>query len=178
MKPPILYIIIFSVTLVAAVLVVYLGFVFKPELFGAGAGAGEAQPPAVATEADPVVPPDSAFALSSVEPDTSIATQRAVLAALEDSLKKLSVALALEKEKQQPSLLVKAMPTENKDTISTSAVKGMAKMLEAMKPDQAVRIMSNLNDTEVREIIKNLNKRQASKILAALDPSRAAKLIR
>lgn len=177
MKPSILYSIIFSASLAAAVLVVYLGFVFKPELFGAGTIRTQSPAP-VAVKMDPVVPPDSAIALSSVEPDTNIAGQRAVLAALEDSLKKLSIALALEKEKQQPSPLVKLVPTENKDTVSASAVKGMAKMLEAMKPDQAVRIMSNLNDTEAREIIKNLNKRQASKILAALDPSRAAKLIR
>jgi flagellar motility protein MotE (MotC chaperone) len=57
-------------------------------------------------------------------------------------------------------------------------VKSQAKMLEAMGVDGAAKVMSTMNDKEVKAILPKLKKRTAAKILVSFDPIRAARLLR
>jgi flagellar motility protein MotE (MotC chaperone) len=54
----------------------------------------------------------------------------------------------------------------------------MAKVLEAMEPASAARILTDFPDGDVKQIILTIKKRQAAKILAALQPDRAARIMR
>ncbi len=53
----------------------------------------------------------------------------------------------------------------------------LAKYYAEMKPDAAVRIMSNLSDEVNIGILQNLGDEQAAKILSAMDPGKAAGII-
>ncbi len=52
----------------------------------------------------------------------------------------------------------------------------LAKMYEAMKPDQAAPILGSLDPDIILEIMERMKGRQAAKILARMDPALAAQL--
>ncbi len=52
----------------------------------------------------------------------------------------------------------------------------LAKMYEAMKPDQAAPIISSLDPDVILEIMSRMKDRQAAKIMAKMDPALAAQL--
>ncbi len=64
------------------------------------------------------------------------------------------------------------------DSVQAEQRKSMAKVLEAMDPESAARILSDFPDGDVKQIILTIKRRQAAKILAALDPNRAARIMR
>ena len=64
------------------------------------------------------------------------------------------------------------------DSVRGEQQKSMAKVLEAMDPESAARILNGFPDGDVKQIILSIKRRQAAKILAALDPDRAARIMR
>jgi len=64
------------------------------------------------------------------------------------------------------------------DSVQKEERKSMAKVLEAMDPASAARILKDFPDGDVKQIILTIKRRQAAKILAALDPDRAARIMR
>ena len=54
----------------------------------------------------------------------------------------------------------------------------MAKVLEAMDPASAARILADFPDEDVKHVVLSIKKKQAAKILAALQPDRAARIMR
>lgn len=59
----------------------------------------------------------------------------------------------------------------------TDQLRRLAKLYEAMKPDEAAKILSHQPDTEVRAVVLHIKKKQAAKILAGFDPARAAQIL-
>ena len=72
--------------------------------------------------------------------------------------------------------LVSAKPKP--DTTAQQDWKSTAKLIESMSAEEAVKILKEMNDSDVKQVLGKVKKRQAGKILAALDPVRAAKLLR
>ncbi len=64
------------------------------------------------------------------------------------------------------------------DSVQEGERKSMAKVLEAMDPASAAKILNDFPDDDVKQIILTIKRRQAAKILAALDPDRAARIMR
>jgi flagellar motility protein MotE (MotC chaperone) len=56
--------------------------------------------------------------------------------------------------------------------------KGAAKMIEAMTPESAAKVLVQLTSDEAKKVIRGVKARQAGKILALLPPDRAAHLMR
>ncbi|HAP36504.1 MAG TPA: hypothetical protein DCQ28_11395 [Bacteroidetes bacterium] len=77
-----------------------------------------------------------------------------------------------EKKMEDLNIATPIMVTDSVD------VKSQAKMLEAMGVDGAAKVMSTMNDKEVKAILPKLKKRTAAKILVSFDPIRAARLLR
>ena len=98
-----------------------------------------------------------------------------------------SLARALAEERVRSASLAEQLRTvmDSTRTILAAAdsAKGvqrvaMAKVLEAMEPASAARILTDFPDGDVKQIILTIKKRQAAKILAALQPDRAARIMR
>lgn len=180
MKPLVAYIVIVVGSLIASVLIVFAAYKAKPELFVSASKANSK--PVQAVQASHSAPyRDTTKITQKKAPDSTITvTPQSSAAALQDSVKALLSLLALEAEKtKQLENSKEALPQPTtKDSVKTSDPKAMAKMLDGIKPEQAVKIVNNLSNKEVKELLPLLNKRQAGKILSALDPSRAAKIIR
>lgn len=180
MKPFVAYILIVVGSLIAAVLIIFAAYKAKPELFVGTPKAN--QKPALTVQTSHSTPSrDTTRVVSKKTTDSTITvTPQSGVAALQDSVKALLSLLALENEKtKQLENAEKELPRPTtKDSVKTSDPKAMAKMLDSIKPEQAVKIVNNLSDQEVKELLPFLNKRQVGKILSALDPSRAAKIIR
>jgi hypothetical protein len=95
--------------------------------------------------------------------------------------------LALEEERRRSSALAEQLRVTMDSTRKAIAVadsghaetrKSMAKVLEAMDPSSAARILKDYPDGDVKQMILTMKKRQAAKILAALEPDRAARIMR
>jgi hypothetical protein len=102
-----------------------------------------------------------------------------------DSLQVLR--LALEDERKRSALLAEQLRVTMDSTRKATAVadsehaetrKSMAKVLEAMDPSSAARILKDYPDGDVKQMILTMKKRQAARILAALEPDRAARIMR
>ena len=102
-----------------------------------------------------------------------------------DSLQVLR--LALEDERKRSAALAEQLRVTMDSTRKAIAVadsghaetrKSMAKVLEAMDPSSAARILKDYPDGDVKQMILTMKKRQAAKILAALEPDRAARIMR
>ncbi len=64
------------------------------------------------------------------------------------------------------------------DSAKIKLTKSRAKLLEAMPPEDAAKILSNLTDEETKELLKYVKARQAAKIIASIQPERASRLFR
>ncbi len=180
MKPLVVYIVIAVGSLIAAVLIVFAAYKVKPELF-VGAPKASAKPIQTVQASHGTPYRDTTKVAPKKIPDSTITlTPQNDVAALQDSVKALLSLLALEtgKAKQLENSKDVSPQQTKRDSVKTSDPKTMAKMLDGIKPEQAVKIVNNLSDKEVKELLPLLNKRQAGKILSALEPSRAAKIIR
>jgi flagellar motility protein MotE (MotC chaperone) len=98
-----------------------------------------------------------------------------------------SLRLALEDERKRSAALAEQLRMTMDSTRKVIAVadsghaetrKSMAKVLEAMDPSSAARILKDYPDDDVKQMILTMKKRQAAKILAALEPDRAARIMR
>lgn len=64
------------------------------------------------------------------------------------------------------------------DSAQIKLQKSRAKLLEAMPPEDAAKILANLTDEETKELLRYVKARQAAKIIASIQPDRASKLFR
>jgi hypothetical protein len=56
-------------------------------------------------------------------------------------------------------------------------LQNIVKLYEAMKPEDAAKILGKLQDKEIRTIILHIKKKQAAKILSSFDANRAAQIL-
>jgi flagellar motility protein MotE (MotC chaperone) len=89
-----------------------------------------------------------------------------------DEKKEIQNFKKVKEKKEEPKTI---MPIVVTDSVN---VKVQVKMLEAMGAEGAAKIMSTMNDKEVKAILQKLKKRTAAKILVSFDPNRAARLLR
>jgi hypothetical protein len=184
MKTLIPYIVLFLGTLLTATLIVVAVMAFAPGLFGPTTEAAPEGPPA---------PVDIALMYGPTPADLhgvdSLALARSAVVRLRDSLDRYAAALAAERARAD-SLQGRAgdVPgaggTAAAETTAATPVsrvqerKSVAKMLEAMQPESAARVLRDMPDEDVKNLLLNVKRKQAAKILSALDPDRAAKIMR
>lgn len=105
------------------------------------------------------------------------------VAIFRDSINVLIAALAAERDRaltapavsQSDSTVPQAARV---DSTREKTQKSRAKLLEAMPPEDAAKILANLSDEETKELLKYVKARQAAKIIASIQPDRASKLFR
>lgn len=118
-----------------------------------------------------------------------LVNQKEYIERLEQTLRSLSpentVTLLLEKFPQ-----LAMAPPEEPDTVkvieqpepvsnnpySTQAIKSSAKIYEAMRPDVAAQILSNIDEEVAASILTHTNQRKAAKILESMEKSKATAL--
>jgi len=178
MKPALTYLVLWIVTLVLAVQVVLILYYLKPEAFSV---LNSAPPVQAVSQPSPV---DSSITkIDSVrgEPKDSVSSevkQAVVVSTSNDSLKVLSDRLNAEVQKEE--LLEKKVVSQTTadDSAHAKEIKGTAKLLESMSPENAARILQNLKLSEARKVLMAVKKKQAGKILSAMEPKLAAKMLR
>lgn len=136
--------------------VFFLAYANKPELF-----TGVQQPDSAAIAS----PPDSLETPAAETKDT-------LTAAADNAPAQPRISEPAQTEPQKSAEAVKPVPPPVVDW------KSKAKLLEAMKVDEAARIITTMKDDEIKMILMNLKKKTAAKVLASLEPERAAKLLR
>lgn len=153
----------------------------KPQWFQMGAKAAPADTSHVAAKKDSLAaatassPADSSgSAKTSAAPNAagSTATNPAPVAASPSAAAQTSVTdakLAAQKNG--------AADSTQTDTAKTQDVQDLVKLYDAMKPEDAARILAKQNDKEIRTIILHIKKKQAAKILANFNADRAAQIL-
>jgi hypothetical protein len=191
MKKILPYLIVFLVSSVAAGAMVFGVLMMRPDLKGA------ATPRADSTAAR-TLPPGKVHGPTPAElagegvtnpgasgPVAATANEPVTGAEPADSVRVLR--LALEDERKRSAALAEQLRVTMDSTRKAIAVadsghaetrKSMAKVLEAMDPSSAARILKDYPDGDVKQMILTMKKRQAAKILAALEPDRAARIMR
>jgi flagellar motility protein MotE (MotC chaperone) len=181
MKQPLLYIGIFSASLLMLFQIALVLLMVKPGLFLGKAAAENGAAGTVATPGGP----DSAKNASAVKPPATTAKppmQGAGAVSPGDSLQALRDQLVAARE--NIARLERQMKTDSatsgaeSDTARMKEHKMKAKLLESMNPESAAHVLKNMDDGDVRSIIMLVKKRQAGKILAMFDPERAAKIMK
>ena len=79
-------------------------------------------------------------------------------------------------EKKEPA----AVPAQTPQAAAAAKeedLQNIVKLYEAMKPQDAAKIMGKLQDKEIRTIVLHLKKKQAAKILSFFDATRAAQIL-
>jgi hypothetical protein len=183
MKKILPYLIVFLVSSAAAGAMVFLVLMMRPDLTGVKA----TRPDSTAARRSPpgkMYGPTPADLAGSVPVDTTVNEQGKVTEPV-DSVQ--SLRLALEDERKKSAVLAEQLRVTMDSTRMAIAAadsghaetrKSMAKVLEAMDPSSAARILKDYPDGDVKQMILTMKKRQAAKILAALEPDRAARIMR
>ncbi len=181
MKNSLPYILVIATTFILSAIVVFGTLMLRPDLLKGSATMA----PAVDTVAIAHAPkylreyagpmPNELMPPKPVAPD-SVAVYR-------DSVNALLAALSAERDKGT----VAAVPVQQDSTAPVTASidssrmklqKSRAKILEAMPPEDAAKILLRLSDEETKELLKYVKARQAAKIIASIQPDRASKLFR
>jgi flagellar motility protein MotE (MotC chaperone) len=181
-----MYVYVFVGTLVLAEITMMLLAMVKPEIFERKRTM--ADNPNVAAVQKPVhdathaLLPDSASAAekTAVNPDGKN-DESFALTQKSDSIDMLLSELEVSKKriaeldsKSRPAMT----PTAMNDSAKTKDRKMLVKMLEAMSPENAARIVESFQDPDAKAILMGIKARQAGKILSAMNVERASKLMR
>jgi len=183
MKKMLPYLIVFLVSSVAAGTLMVVLLMMRPDLKGRAALRTD-------STAVPTAPPGNMYASTPADPAgkgavSNPANERETGTARVDSVQVLR--LALEDERTRSAALAEQLRVNMDSTRRALAVadsghaatrKSMAKVLEAMDPSSAARIIKDYPDDDVKQMILTMKKRQAAKIIAALEPDRAARIMR
>lgn len=174
------YLIVFLISTGAAAVMVTAVFFLRPDLL-------TGPPPPVATADSTVVAAgvpaktgdatgsgDEGTAADSTAPPQSVSPTDSLHHALAEERAR-SAALAEQLRMVMDSTRVQRAAADSAAGVHRAA---MAKVLEAMDPASAARILADFPDEDVKQMILTIKKRQAAKILAALDPDRAARIMR
>jgi len=156
----------------------------KPDLFSVFSGYPAASPPDQPKTIALATPAAESTAVKT-PPVARSAKDTAAAAPAKDlsQLKPDTAKPAPQKTSEaQPESLLAAADTLKSappaDSTAVDEIKVKAKLLEAMNPENAAKILTNLNDTEVKGLLMKMKNRQAGKILSALEPDRAARIMR
>ncbi|MGA9120042.1 MAG: hypothetical protein WB699_11830 [Bacteroidota bacterium] len=175
------YILVFAGTFLFAGVVVFGTLMLRPDLLRGSATADPVVDSVTVKSAPKYLreyagPTAQELAPPRSEGEDSIALFR-------DSINVLVAALSAERVKDHT-----LTEETHRDSVQVSQVvsdssteklqKSRAKLLEAMPPENAAKIIANLSDQETKELLKYIKARQAAKILAAIQPDRASKLLR
>lgn len=172
MKPALLYSLIFLGSAVLATLVVYGVYTVKPELFVSQ--TSRALPATSPSSLEDSLSARDTTRTTAEHPQDTVAVLYRQLVLLQDSLRTIKQQLKSQRTMQE----VSPARSVRTDSVRQSDPKTMAAMLEAMNPEQAVKVLDHLSDEEARAVIKYINKRNVGKILGALSPTRVSRLIR
>lgn len=187
MKKILPYLIVFLVSSAAAGAMVVVVLMMRPDLTGAKASRADST---VVRTAPPgkmygPTPADLAGRGPVNAPVNGPVNERGTRTEPADSVQ--SLRLALEGERKRSAAMAEqfrvTMDSAREaiavaDSGHTETRKYMAKVLEAMDPSSAARILKDYPDGDVKQMILTMKKRQAAKILAALEPDRAARIMR
>jgi hypothetical protein len=182
MKQLLPVIIIVVVASIAAVGVVGSVFYMRPDLLGVVPPATPADSAATAHAAvdsvnGPHMPPDVsgeggdsthvAEVMNVSPPDTLLGVLTAALMRSDSLTERLRTAMDSTRVSRAAA-----------DSVHGAQRAAMAKVLEAMDPVSAARILADFPDGDVKQIIFTIKRKQAAKILAALQPDRVARIMR
>lgn len=176
---PVLIVVI--VAALAAMMLVGTVFYVRPDLLGVVPPAAPADSAAHAVAAhDSLVGPHLSPDLVEGGDSTHGAGSHEVSPA--DSLMGV-VTAALMRSDSLSERLRQVMENNRAVLAATDSARGaqrasMAKVLEAMDPASAARILADFPDEDVKHVVLSIKKKQAAKILAALQPDRAARIMR
>jgi len=95
------------------------------------------------------------------------------LAELENQLTKREKDVAAREQKVEASM---ARLAAQRDSSVTKHIAQLAKLYEAMRPEETVSILKTLDETTTVRILRKMKQRQVVKVLAMLTPERAAEL--
>jgi hypothetical protein len=187
MKKILPYLIVFLLSSAAAGAMVVVVLMMRPDLKGAKAPRADST---VVRAAPPgkmhgPTPADLAGRVPVNTPLKGSVNEGGTTAEPADSVQ--SLRLGLEDERRRSAALAEQLRVTMDSTRKEIAVadsghaetcKSMAKVLEAMDPSSAARILKDYPDGDVKQMILTMKRRQAAKILAALEPDRAARIMR
>jgi len=177
MKQAMKYLIVWIVTLVLAAQVALVLYYEKPELFSLLNPPAAPPAPVSTKRTDSLV---AAFDTVRVEQKDSAISESpspVVVTASDDTLRALSAKLEIEIRKEVS--LEKKLAAQNAAADSTHAkeIKGRAKLIELMSPDDAARLLQNLKLADAKQVLMAVKKKQAGKILSAMEPRLAARMM-
>jgi hypothetical protein len=178
MKPVMKYLVVWIVTLVLAVQVILVLYYVKPELFSVMNPPAAVAAPVSVKRADSLVAPVDTIRVEQKDSAISESPSPVIVTASDDSLKALSA--KLEAEMRKEASLEKKLATQNAAADSTHAkeIKGKAKLIELMSPEDAAKLLQNLKLAEAKQVLMAVKKKQAGKILSAMEPRIAARMMR
>lgn len=177
MKPAMKYLVVWIVTLVLAVQVVLVLYYVKPEVFSMLNPSAAASAPVTVKRADSLVAEVDTIRAEQKDSSSSISTSPVMMTASDDTLKALAAKLEVEIRKE--ASLEQKLTAHNAaaDSIHAKEIKGKAKLIELMSPEDAARLLKNLQLNVAKEVLMAVKKKQAGKILSAMEPRLAARMI-
>ena len=174
------YLVVFVLSTGTAVVLVLLLLLAKPELLPSAAPAPADSVRAMERRGLPsdkqAKPAPPAMVADSVRQEPDQSAQRTSSPGIALVSERKVSAVSAEPLRMPMDSVLSAAP--GADSAQNEQRKSMAKVLEAMDPASAARILNDFPDGDVKQIILTIRKRQAAKILAALDPDRAARIMR
>jgi hypothetical protein len=147
----------------------------KPQWFMFGAKPAQADSLQAHGTADSLAMRDSSHALQA-EHGAAPATQTEPSAATQPAEPQQAAA---EKDKKEPAVAASAAPAQALPSPAAKEddLQNLVKLYEAMKPQDAAKILGKLQDKEIRAIVLHVKKKQAAKILSYFDANRAAQIL-
>ena len=135
----------------------------KPELFMFGAKPARADSAQTHIRKDSTAVADTAHALPGEHAAAESTAVRQVPAA--------------QKAPETKDAGVQGAQTQQTSAAKEEDLQNLVKLYEAMKPEDAAKILGKMPDKEIRTVILHVKKKQAAKILSHFDAARAAQIL-
>ncbi len=181
MKNILPYILVIAATFILSGIVVFGTLMLRPDLLRGSATMQPAIDSVAIAHAPKYLREYAGPTPEELQPPKQAAMDSVAL--YRDSINVLLAALAAERDKAQ--IAPASAPFDSSapqaariDSTREKTQKSRAKLLEAMPPEDAAKILANLSDEETKELLKYVKARQAAKIIASIQPDRASKLFR
>lgn len=179
MKFSITYIVVGAISFVLLFQAALLTIIVKPELYApfADLHAGEDVRITEAGRIESAHNDTLSGASNEVTMQAAISRRDSTLNVLEDSVgtllslledeRKITTALQIDVQELHEELVNKKIEADQ----------SFAKIIESMNAEDAVRVLSTLDDYKVRSVLLTVNRRQAARILSNIEPDRAARIM-
>ncbi len=179
MNSTLTYLVVGIVSFVLLFQIALLTFIVKPEMFGASVGIPLTDDTGIVkTENIELLPEDTAAtANEKMAMQADISQKDSTVHVLKDSVGTLLSLLEAEKKKVE-TLRVDVQNLNVKlENLKVDADQNFAKIIESMDAEDAVRMLSTLDDGKVRNVLLTVNRRQAARIMSNIEPDRAARIM-